>query len=350
MTYTLYAGPGSPYSHKLRAVLRYRRIPHRWLVPQGSFSGAGSLGADRSDDSPLARANKGVVPVLEYPDGSYGADSTPLIYDLEQRHPGREVVPPDPAVAFLAHLIEDMADEYLPFPMFYFRWTVDGDWCARRQMIGWSGAVDDVTLDAVATQFRDRQHAQLGPLAQLPSAQVCDAYDGILAALEAQFSRDFFLFGDRPSLAEFGLYGQLTQYAIDPFVSTRMRERAVRVFSWVQFMDDLSGIEPGDWRSLDAVLTPEFEHLAASLAPGYFGMLDMLRARMAAGTLSPRDPAALNGPGYRLRAVRALKAELAALPAASAQRIRPLLEAAGCWTPLQFLPGEADEVVPIRPG
>ena len=39
----------------------------------------------------------------------------------------------------------------------------------------------------------------------------------------------------------------MTQYAIDPTVSTILRERAVRAFQWTYFMDDLSGYEGDAW-------------------------------------------------------------------------------------------------------
>jgi glutathione S-transferase len=342
MTYKLYGGPGSPYSHKLRAVLRYRRIPHTWLVPQGGFTGTGALGADGAS-SPLQQAGKPVIPVLAYPDGSFKADSTPIMYDLEARHSERSLVPPDRALAFLAHLIEDMADEYLPIPMFYFRWTDDKQWCARRQMIGWTGAIDDAQLETMATSFLDRQTGQLGAAAAMPRESVLANYTTFLAALEAHLQQSLFLFGSRPSFAEFGLYGQLTQYLADPTLSAIMRERALRVFQWVHFIDDLSGYE-GEWAAAADCLTPSLQQLLASLAPGYFMMAKAMQARVGMAELE----SAAHGPKYRVKCWLALKQELADLDASERALIQPLLAGAGCWEALQFEGDEAAHVVAIK--
>lgn len=340
----LYGGPGSPYSHKMRALLRYRRIPHTWQVPQGGFGGGGTLGSDRQGGSPLAEAGKRVVPVLRYPSGEYKADSTPIIYDLESRFSDRSVIPPDPGIAFLAHLIEDMADEYMPIPMFYFRWTDDAEWCARRQMIGWSGALGDEQLETLAKNFLERQQNQLGARAQMPRESVMANYLRIIDAIEAQLKRSFFLFGSRPSLAEFGLYGQLSQYVVDPVVSNVMKDRAVRTFEWEHFLEDMSGID-GQWWAVGDCLTKELAGLIESLASNYFMMAKMLQETAGMDDLE----GAVNGMKYRVKCYLALKQELSSLDDADRQSIRPILEASGCWEPLQFRPGEQDKVVPILP-
>ena len=340
----IYAGPGSPYSHKMRALFRYRRIPHTWQVPQGGFGGGGSLGADRSGDSPLARARKNVVPVIEYPGGEYKADSTPIIYELETLFSDRSVIPPHGGIAFLAHLIEDMADEYMPLPMFYFRWTEDADWCARRQMIGWSGPLDDGDLANIAGNFANRQRDQLGARAEMPREVVMQNYVTMLDALESQFKKSFFFFGTRPSIAEFGLYGQLSQYVVDPAVSEVMKARALRTFEWEHFLEDLSGIE-GDWWGPEACLTQELTGVIKSMAGNYFAMMQMLQQSAGMDDLE----GAVNGMKYRVKCYLALKQELAGLDEEERTLIRPVLESAGCWDALQFVDGEQEKVVPILP-
>jgi glutathione S-transferase len=99
--YRLYAHIGSPYSMKIRAVLRYRRIPHVVMGRMADWASA------------FQKVRVPVMPVLEYPDGTFHNDSTPLILDLEGRHAERSVIPEREADAFLAALLEDLADEWL---------------------------------------------------------------------------------------------------------------------------------------------------------------------------------------------------------------------------------------------
>jgi len=340
----IYAGPGSPYSHKMRAVFRYRRIPHTWLVPQGGFDGGGLLGSDKDGSSPLLAAGKGVVPVIRYPDGEYKADSTPIMYELERLYQARSIIPPNAGIAFLAHLIEDMADEYLPMPMFYFRWKDDAEWCGRRQMIGWNGALGDEVLETMAARFLERQQNQLGARAALPRETVMENYVQILDGLEAQLKKSFFLFGTRPSFAEFGLYGQLSQYVVDPTVSNIMKERAIRTFEWEHFLEDLSGIE-GAWWEPEDCLTAELIGVISAMSPMYFAMMQMLQQTTGMDDLDKT----VNGMKYRVKCYLALKQELASLSEADRGLIRPVLEASGCWQPLQFVEGERDKVVAIVP-
>ena len=344
-TYQIFGGPGSPYSHKLRSVFRYRRIPHTWSVPQGEFSGGGTLGSDAKSvgDSDLRRARKGVVPVVKYPDGTYKADSTPIIYELESLHPERSVLPPHAGLAFLSHLIEDMADEFLPLPMFHYRWTDDRVWCSRRQMFGWNGASSDAELEKTAQAFLDRQAAQLsgGALQREPMQR---AYERFLEVMEDQLRHNLFLFGTRPSLAEFGLYGQMTQYAVDPTVCTMMKEQAVRTYQWSHHMGDLSGLE-GEWFEPEAALT---EQLAAFLRYTAEFYLPMAEAIINASGMENLEQAA-NGMSYRVKTFLGLKGELAGLSAEDVSLVKPILVDAGCWEALQFKDGEQENVVPIVP-
>ena len=100
----------SPYAVKVRAVFRYRRLPHIWVARMPQFL------AETAEVRPL------IMPVVQYPDGEYRTDSTPVILDLERRHPeSRSVIPPDAGDAFLSALIEDMADEWLVKSLFHYR-------------------------------------------------------------------------------------------------------------------------------------------------------------------------------------------------------------------------------------
>ena len=94
----------SPYTRKLRAALRYRRIPYRFVV-------AGSEEQKALPERPLP-----LMPCLGFPDPDGEptdpmSDTTPILNRLEDDFPERSVRPADPALRFIDALIEEEGDE-----------------------------------------------------------------------------------------------------------------------------------------------------------------------------------------------------------------------------------------------
>jgi glutathione S-transferase len=241
--------PGSPYSRKLRAVLRYRRIPHAW-IHQGSPEARG-----------LPQPRVPLLPQIVFPGSDEAAtDSTPLIRRLESLYEGRSVIPPDPVVAFVDALLEDYADEWVTKPMFHYRWAFAPD-VARAAAIlpRWSRTdLPADRYDALGKVFAERQIGRLGVVGsnETTAGLIEDSYHRLLRLLDAQLTGSRFVMGGRPGASDFGLFGQLTQLAaFDPTPAALALELAPRVVAWVDVVDDCSGLEPtpGDWRSRDAV-------------------------------------------------------------------------------------------------
>lgn len=327
--YVINGALGSPYSMKLRALMRYRQIPHRWV------HGAESRGA-------LAQVKAPVIPVMEYPDGTFHNDSTPLIYDLEARHAERSVVPPDPARAFIAHLIEDFADEWVTKAMFGYRWLEDVDqiqmsrWLAFDAMKGGGLA----TSQGFAEQFRARQVGRMAIVGctrgNFPLIEASTR--ALLAALEAHVVDRHCLFGTRPSLAEFGMFGQLSQLGVDPTAQAMMRQDYPYSFRWLLHIDDMSGID-GEWDAPDAPLAPVVTTLLGLIGALYFPFLLANAAAVEAGA----ETFGFSAMGhdysqgsfkYQAKCLAELRARFAALPADARARLEPLLDTTGCLAPL----------------
>ncbi|HUP24276.1 MAG TPA: glutathione S-transferase family protein [Thermoanaerobaculia bacterium] len=243
----LIGSPGSPYSRKLRAVLRYRRVPHLF-VQRGS-----------KDDRGYQEPKVVLLPMLVSPVAGGGEpevalDSTPLIRRLEAAFEGRSVIPTDPALAFVDALIEDFADEWLTKAMFHYRWTYPPDIEKAAGILPRWARVDapEEAMRERSAMFRDRQIGRLEVVGSNPiTTPVIEAsYRRLLAVLEVHFATRPFLFGGRPAASDFALYGQLTQLAaFDPTPASIALDLAPRVVAWVEVLDDLSGFEPGgdDW-------------------------------------------------------------------------------------------------------
>jgi glutathione S-transferase len=329
--YRLYGANGSPYSVKVRAAMRYRRLPFDWVLIDDRGAGV------------LRQVRVPVIPILQHPDGRLENDSTPLLLDLERRHAGRQIVPEDPGLAFLVRLLEDMADEWATKLMFHYRWhdEVDQRYCAQwiaRDRLGPAGAE---AIDAMARQFRDRQVGRMGLVGvQAENRPVlAECYRRVLALLDAHLADAEYLFGDRPSLADFAWYGQLWDLGIDPTPATIMRQTAPRVHPWLLRIDDLSGRQEGEWPAPDAALSVAARGLLAMAGEVYLPFL-LANARAVAQGSERFTVTLLGHPfsqapfGYQAKCLRQLRELFAALPREARLRVEPVLERAGCLAPL----------------
>ena len=245
--------PGSPYSRKLRAVLRFRRIPHRWII------------RNSPEDADIPRAPVALMPMLVFAgegDAPESAeiDSTPLIRRLEAAFPGRSVIPSDPALAFIDALIEDYADEWLTKAMFHYRWAYRSDIDKAAAILPRWGRTDvpEEQVAALSKFIAERQIERLWVVGsnEVTAKVIEDSYRRLLARLDALLTGQRFVLGARPASSDFALFGQLTQLVFfDPTPAAIAVDSAPRVYAWCEVVEDLSGVEPqeDDWTARDAV-------------------------------------------------------------------------------------------------
>ncbi len=235
--------PGSPYTRKMRAILRYRRIPYRFILQHSP------------EAAELPAPKVPLLPTFYLPNeaGAIVAvtDSTPLIRRFEREIEGRSIVPTDPALAFLDELLEDYADEWLTKCMFHYRWYHEVDATkARRILPHWASTdVSDEEIAPIQKIIGDRQISRLGVVGSndVTAEVIEDSYRRFLEAFDTRLQTSRFLFGKRPSSSDFAMMGQLTCLALfDPTPSALTAERSPRIYAWTEAMEDLSGMEPGD--------------------------------------------------------------------------------------------------------
>jgi glutathione S-transferase len=318
--------PGSPYTRKMIALMRFRHIPYRYLV------------GSAADQAQLPKPKVELLPTFYWPD-SYGTlaavtDSTPLIRRLEQEVYGRSALPTDPVLNFLDALLEDFADEWVTKAMFHYRWNYaqDIDKAGGILPLHFMGvSVDDEALDAAKAHFSARQIGRLPVVGSNPhTAEMIEAsYLRLVQLLDRHLRVQPFLMGRRPGASDFALYGQLSQLAhFDPTSTALTLRHSRRVFGWVSLEP-----EPSDWANPQA-LAPTLLTLLGELAQGYVPVM-LMNARMVA--LGEKG-VSVTLPGghwqqgvvpYQAKCLRWLRAQYASLNADERSTVRNVLVTAG---------------------
>lgn len=325
--------PGSPYTRKMLAVLRYRRIPYRYI--QGNDPKALDL------PEPKVR----LIPVFYFSDGDGGVsaevDSTPIIRRLEDEYRGRSVIPDQPAAAFLNYLLEDYGDEWLTKCMFHYRWYYDAD-------IEMAGSVlphyqnvsqPDEQIAQLKKIFSERQIGRLYVVGSNDTTApvIEDSYQRFLGCLNEHLKQYPFLLGERPGSADFACFGQLTQLVqFDPTPSAIAARRYPRVHAWVSKMEDLSGLEPDADGFIDPDAPPgTLKALLAEIGRTYVPVmlanaeaLDQGQDRVE--TVVEGKPWVQQPFPYQAKCLQWLRIEYARLGEADRTRVDAMLAGSGC--------------------
>ncbi|NNC71762.1 MAG: glutathione S-transferase [Sphingomonadaceae bacterium] len=335
----LMGAPGSPYTRKMIAYLRYRRI--RYAVHWGT-------GQRAPEGYPVPKVR--LLPTFYFPEGDNGleavVDSTPIIRRLEREYPDRATIPVDPVLAFLAYLIEDYADEWGTKQMFHYRWAHRADAENAGPLLAyWANpSMAEAEMEALAANFAQRQIDRLYVVGsnEVTAATIEASYERLLAILDGLIEAQGYVLGERPSSADFALYGQLTQLVqVEPTSSAIAAKNAPRVRAWIDRMEDLSGlsVDESNWlnrESAGETLGPLLAEIGRVYAPF---LLANAQAAMSGeqGFETEIDGRAWTQPTfpYQAKCLHWIREEFAALPADDQKAAADILAGTGC----EALPG-----------
>ena len=251
----VFGAPASPYTQKMISILRYRHIAYE--VFMGDVPGRLSRLEGIEPPKPI------LLPTLLLEDESgklkATTDTTPIIRRFENEYPDRKLLPEDPALSFINYLLEDFGDEWVTKYMMHYRWYFDKDADNASTILPLSDLAvnmpDEILKDA-KKYVHDRQTGRLWVVGSNDTtADLIDSsYKRFLKLMDDHLSISKFLFGEKPSSADFAIYGQLTQLiGFDPSSREIAYDTALRLVSWQDVMADLSGhdVDSSHWTSLE---------------------------------------------------------------------------------------------------
>lgn len=321
--YRLIGAEESPYSVKVRACLRYKSLPHQWLT--------------RVQAAELFQkhARLPLIPLLVTPEGKGIQDSTPILEALEQLHPEPSIHPEDGVLRFLSYLIEEFADEWGNKWMFHYRWAREADQkaCSRRLAALMSPDADDAALEKTAAGIRERMVDRVWFVGSSPQTarQIEESFKDTIDLLEPHLALRPYLFGNRPSFADFALWGQLYNCFRDPTPNELLRARGPHLVEWIERMHEPTALGPFEgWNSLRRTLQPLLTDQVAGLflpwsqanAEAIAGDADDFSIRLRSGDWQQKPQK------YHARSLADLRARFQSWP--EDPTLSEVLESTGC--------------------
>ncbi len=245
----------SYFTRKVTGYLDYKRL-RWWLEP--------SIGVQRAAYS--AGWNGG-IPVVTTPHGELIWDSTAILLHLETTHPEPALQPQNALLRFLDFLIDDFADEWLYRHAVGSRWLYEENTIAGSLDIAREGQFELGTgLDgtrAFVTVAMTGSLPRLGTTAENIDTWISESLLRWQRAAAAHVAEHGYLFGGRPALADFALFGgNAAHFANDPVCLRWLESAAPAMIQHTHRLLTPDAQRFGDWFTAD----PLPESLIALLA------------------------------------------------------------------------------------
>lgn len=258
--YRLFGAETSAYSTKMRAYLRYKGVAFDWLP------------RNQDTEAELASFSRfPTLPVLVTASGFAVHDTTPMMEAFEADSPEPSALPADPALAFLAYVLEEYADTWLAKAAYHYRWTRKKD-----QRLAAQRVIEDYYTQGPPADRKGAEDAAI--VRMLDQMRVMQLEGELGAAVEKSFKRfvkllddhlrkHLCIFGGRPSIADFAIAGQLTQMMKDPTPAKIIEKDGEFVVKWCEFLADAKA--GGPFEALDDLKETLAPIFASELAAGF---------------------------------------------------------------------------------
>lgn len=300
----------SPFYLKVLTMCRCKKLPFRRLPTDGGFrenwrhefrrqkliSGKLALTWPKMtelDEFPT-------VPFLFGPDGENIYDSTSIAHWLDRQAPVTEKTPDltpmaDRALAFVISLIDEYADEFGLYMVHHYRWKVSGSDTMMGENFAYENRKTFGPLKKLLEIFvRVRQTYRcpylfsVAPkgfrlseksktLIQPPSRKgfppthdlLEKSYLNLLAAIEPVLKSQPYLLGNRFTLADASIYGQLEMNMADPSATNIIRQQAPETYNWLARIEkgDFSSSDPEGKLAIDSSLAPLLKEISRVFVP-----------------------------------------------------------------------------------
>lgn len=178
---------------------------------------------------------RGIIPVLELPDGTVIQDSLDIIEAGEALSPRFSALPEDAAMKCLAYLFFLYGSQALLKAAMHYRWTFYPD---QKEFLDHAFGLDRDDPSSAKVMDKMRSYLPILGVTEQSIPHIEASFVELLKKLDAHFSVYPFILGNAPTLADYGMLGPLFAHlGRDPVPEAIMKREAPNVYRWTERMN-----------------------------------------------------------------------------------------------------------------